>query len=133
MLSGVIREAKLSTADKRLVDMSTVANPANGVREPTAAKLMQRAMQQVFTPEGKALAEEARKRGILQDYTRQYLEASDFSSLNGRHTLQMLQQKIDDGVTLASKITGHMLAEDFSRTLVMNAMWDIAKQARLRK
>ena len=131
LLSGVIREAKLSTADKRLVDMSTVANPANGVREPTAAKLMQRAMQQVFTPEGKALAEEARKRGILQDYTRQYLEASDFSSLNGRHTLQMLQQKIDDGITFASKITGHMLAEDFSRALVMNAMWDIAKQARL--
>lgn len=131
LLSGVMREAKLYTKDARLVDMSTVVNPANGVREPTAAKLMQRAITNVFTPEGKALAAEARKRGILQDYTRQYLEASDFSSLNGRHTLQHMQQKIDDITGLLSKATGHMIAEDFSRTMVMNVMWDIAKQARL--
>ena len=131
LLSGVIREAKLYTQDARLVDMTTVRNPATGIREPSAAKLMQAAMTKVFTPEGKLLAEEARKRGILQDYTRQYLEASDFSSLNGRHTLQNLQQKVDDTITFASKVTGHMLAEDFSRTLVMNVMWDIAKQAKL--
>lgn len=131
LLSGVIREAKLSTRDARLVQMSTVRNPTNGALEPTTAKIMTDAMRTVFTPEGKALMEEARKRGILQDYTRQYLEATDFSSLNGRHTMQQLQEKVDTLISKASVITGHMFAEDFSRALVMNSMWRIAKTSGL--
>ena len=131
MLSGVIREAKLSIAERRLVDMTTVANPVNGAREMSTAKLLQDSITFMWSKEGRELLAEARKRGILQDYTRQYIEASDFSSLNGRHTINDIQSKIDGLVDVASKATGHMFAEDFSRAWVMNAMWKIAKEAKL--
>lgn len=132
LLSGIIREAKVSMADPAIVRLTTVRNPANGVLEMNANKLMADSVRMVFSPAGKQLMEEARKRGILQDYTRQYIDATDFSSLNGRHGIQQLQAKVDGLVHLASKATGHMIAEDFSRAIVMNSMWKIAKAGGLK-
>ena len=131
LLSGVMREAKVALRDADLARMTTVTNPANGVAEMSSMKLLHNAMKTLFSPQGKATAEEATKRGILQDYTRQYLEAADFTSLNGRHTLNDIQQKIDKYVNLGSKLTLHQLSEDFSRRVVMHTMMEIAEKAGL--
>ena len=123
---GAIKEAKLalkgSEAGKRLVDMTTVVNPVNGVREPSAAKLMADAIHNFFTPEGAAFGEKLRERFILTDYQRQYLEAHDYSSLNGRHTLNTVQQKVDQLATFGSKFTLHQKSEDMSRFIVAWSM-----------
>jgi hypothetical protein len=131
LLHGAIKEAKLALkgteAGRRLVDMTTVVNPANGVREPSAAKLMTDAIQNWFTKEGSEFAEELRKRFILTDYNRQYLEAHDYSSLNGRHTLNTVQQKVDQLATFGSKFTLHQKSEDMSRFMVAWSMKKIAE------
>lgn len=123
---GAIKEAKLalkgSEAGQRLVDMTTVVNPVNGVREPSAAKLMADAIHNFFTPEGAAFGEKLRERFILTDYQRQYLEAHDYSSLNGRHTLNTVQQKVDQLATFGSKFTLHQKSEDMSRFIVAWSM-----------
>lgn len=136
---GVIREAKMALrgtdAGARLLDMTTVLNPANGAREPTATKLLSTGIRNVFVRNEATmeLAEALRKRGVLADYTRQYLEAHDFSSLNGRHTIQQLQQKIDNIMDKGGKITGHMLAEDMSRLWIADAVRQIGEVRGLSK
>lgn len=135
MLAPVIREAMLAAPPQQrnlIARMTTVVNPANGVAEPTMMKILGKAIKDTFTGKDKLRAEEALRRGITQDYTRQFLEATDFSSLNGRHTLQQIQEKIDKITTLLSKATMHQRAEDFSRRMVMNAMMDIAEAAGLK-
>lgn len=136
---GVVREAKVALrgtdAGKRLLDMTTVLNPANGAREPTATKLLSTGIRNVFVRNEATmeLAEALRKRGVLADYTRQYLEAHDFSDLNGRHTIQQLQQKVDNVMDVGSKITGHMLAEDMSRLWIADAVRQIGEVRGLSK
>lgn len=129
--SGVIREAKRALAGTaqgaRLQAMTTVVNPASGLREPTTIKLFAKATHAYFTDSGAVFAEELRKRGILTDYTRQFLDASDFSSLNGRHTLQDLQQKLDNLGEFVGKYSGHQKAEDFSRFLVAHALKEVGE------
>lgn len=131
LLHGAIKEAKLALkgtdAYKRLVEMTTVANPANGLREPSAAKLMTESIQKWFTKEGAEFAEKLRERFILTDYNRQYLEAHDYSSLNGRHTLNTVQQKVDQLATFGSKFTLHQKSEDMSRFMVAWSMKRIAE------
>lgn len=134
MLSGVVREAMLAAPPKQraeIANMVTVRNPANGVAEPSMMKIMGEGIRKAITGADKDRAAEALKRGILQDYHRQFMEATDFSSLNGRHTLQMMQEKFDKLATVASRSTLHQRAEDFSRRIVMNAMMDIAERAGL--
>lgn len=123
---GAIKEAKLALAGtqagKNLVNMTTVVNPVNGMREPTAAKLMADAIHNWFTPEGAAFADKLRERFVLTDYNRQYLEAHDYSALNGRHTLNTVQQKVDQLATFGSKFTLHQKSEDMSRFIVAWSM-----------
>lgn len=97
------------------------------MREPSAAKLMADAIKNWFTPEGAAFAEKLRERFILTDYNRQYLEAHDYSSLNGRHTLNTVQQKVDQLATFGSKFTLHQKSEDMSRFMVAWSMKKIGE------
>lgn len=131
LLHGAIKEAKIALAGtqagKNLVNMTTVVNPVNGMREPSAAKLMADAIHNWFTPEGAAFAEKLRERFILTDYNRQYLEAHDYSSLNGRHTLNTVQQKVDQLATFGSKFTLHQKSEDMSRFMVAWSMKKIGE------
>lgn len=131
LLHGAIKEAKIALAGtqagKNLVNMTTVVNPVNGMREPSAAKLMADAIKNWFTPEGAAFAEKLRERFILTDYNRQYLEAHDYSSLNGRHTLNTVQQKVDQLATFGSKFTLHQKSEDMSRFMVAWSMKKIGE------
>lgn len=130
---GVIREAKMALrgtpAGKRLLEMTTVANPVNGMREPSATKMLAVSIKNVFSknPATVEMAEELRKRGILTDYTRQYMEAHDFSALNGRHTLQAVQQKVDTLLEHGSKITAHMYAEDTSRLWIADSIRQVCE------
>ena len=131
LMSSIVREAKQALAGtengKRLAALTTVRNPGTGLVEPTAAKLMIGAVKAIFSAEGKEFAAELRKRYILDDPTRIYLEAQDFSSLNGRHTLRDVQQKIDDFMKIAQKPFMHRLAEDMSRLLVAHAFKQVAE------
>lgn len=134
LLSAVVREALVAAPPPgrtAIAQALHVMNPVSGVAEPSANKVMANALKTIFTDEGKALAEQGRKRGILTDETRQFLEAADTSSLNGRHTIQDLQKAVDKVMDFGSKISWHRLSEDFTRRWVMNAMWDIAKKSGL--
>lgn len=130
---GVLREAKAALrgtdAGKRLLEMTTVANPVNKQLEPTASKLLAVSIKNVFAKNADTMemAAELRKRGILTDYTRQYLEAHDFSALNGRHTLQQVQQKVDTLLEKGSKITAHMFSEDVSRLWIADSVRQICE------
>lgn len=131
LASGLLREAKTALAGtaegRRLAELTTVINPGTKRAEPTAAKLFMRAVTAFFSPDGKKFAEELRKRYILDDPTRVYLEAQDFSSLNGRHTLGTIQQKIDQFMQIAQKPFMHRLSEDFGRFIVAHAFKEIAE------
>lgn len=131
LYSGVVREAKRALAGtpagRRLRDMTTVVNPANGVREPSAAKLFMNATKEYFTDAGRRFGDELRSRAILTDYQREFLDASDFSSLNGRHTLMDVQDRLTRMSELVGKYSGHQRAEDFTRFVVAHALKEIGE------
>lgn len=114
----VLQELKQSLRGERLrqlQNMTSVVNPANGVSEPTAAKLLFEATAKFFSDEGKEFLGELRRRHIVTDYLTQYLDAMDFSTLNGTHTLQAISDKVDKLAAFASKFSGFNLAEELTR------------------
>jgi len=128
---GTIREAKRALAGtkagEQLLEMTTVTHPVTGLREPTAAKLLANAVKQYFTDSGKEFAAQLARRGILSDLESQFRDASDFSSLNGRHTLMDVQNSIDKWTTLLSKYTAHQHAENMSRFMIAHALKEVGE------
>lgn len=107
-LKGTARGADLE-------NMTTVVNPANGMREPTAQKLVLEGTQKFFTEEGKQFIKELKDRNIVSDYLVQYLDTLDFSTLNGNHRLHNVSKKIDDIAQHLSKYSGFRFSEEFTR------------------
>lgn len=130
LLSPVIREAKNalkgSEQGKQLLELTTVVNPANGVREPTAFKMMANSTARWASGEAKDFVAELTKRGFLHDDARKYVEAMDFSGFTGNHTVQAVD-RFNDKLAKLSKYTGHKLSEDFSRFLVADAMRQVCE------
>ena len=121
----VIREAMRNSQD--VYDLMHVPNPAAGRLEPSPMKVFWRAIKSFWSKEGKADIEEMRKRGILTDYLKEYLEAQDFSQLTGRHSLKTLNDTVTKMGEFGSKWSLHRFSEDFSRYVVAASIKDIAK------
>ena len=126
LLSGVMQEARTAlkgTANgAKLEGLLHVRNPAGSFNEPTSAKLMMRATQRFWSPEGKQFVAELQERGILPDYLKQYLEAMDFSELTGRHSMKQVNDVIDKMAKFGGKFTRHDFMESFTRYIVADSM-----------
>lgn len=129
----VIQEAKAAlrgTENGRKLDsLTSVVNPANGVAEPTAAKLFADGTKAFFSPEGKEFMQGLRDRNIVSDYLIQYLDTLDFSAFNGSHNLRMIGDKIDKVADFGSKFSGFRLSEEFTRFQVA---WAVKQVGELR-
>lgn len=123
LMLPAVREAIANSREVRKI--LSVHNPALGVAEPSPMRLMFKAVQRFWKPEGKQMMEEARKRGILTDYLKEYVEAQDFSSLTGRHSMQALNDAVDKLGAFGGKWSAHRFAEDFSRFLVISSLHDV--------
>lgn len=127
----VISEAKQAlrgtAAGQRLEEMTTVLNPANGTREPSTLKLFTNATKKFFSQDGKDFLAQLRERNIVSDYLNQYLEAIDFSQINGRHTMKVVNDKIDALARFGSKWSGFSHSEEFTRFQVAHSVWEIGK------
>jgi hypothetical protein len=125
LMMPVLMEAKQALAGtkaaQRLENMTTVINPANGMKEPSAARLMFDATRAFWSPEGRQFMQQLRDRGIVSDYLRQYQEVMDFSQINGRHAMKEVNDKIDSMAELASRFTGFTFSEEFTRFVVAHA------------
>ena len=114
----VLRELQTSLrgpAKKQLDDMTSVINPASGLREPTPAKLFFEGTQKFFTEEGKEFLGQMRDRNIISDYLIQYLNDMDFSEFTGNHTLKQVGNKVDRLALRLSKVSGFTFTEEFTR------------------
>lgn len=131
LMLPVLQEAKIALkgtpAGDRLREATTVLNPANGEREPSVGKLMAKAVTSFWSEEGKAFRQELRDRNIINDHISQFLQVTDMSQLNGRHTMQAINDKIDKLAHFGSKFSGFNFAEEFTRFLVAHAVKDIAE------
>jgi len=120
----VIREAMRNS--QAVHDLLHVHNPAMGMKEPSPMKLFTRAVKTYWSPEGKQLVAQMKERGILTDYLKEYMEAQDFSSLTGRHSLKVLNDKITQVGEFGAKWSAHRFSEEFSRYLVAASIKDVA-------
>lgn len=131
LMLPVLQEAKLSLRGteqgQRLKAAIGVTNPATGEVEPTTAKLMMNATRAFWSDEGKGFLQEMKDRNIISDHLSQYLQVTDMSQLNGRHTMKAVNDKIDQVAYYGSKVSGHNFAEEFSRFLVAHAVKDLAE------
>lgn len=110
-----------------LESLTTVVNPANGVKEPSVAKLLYGGARRFWSDEGKQFMQELRSRGIVNDYLRQYQEVMDFSQLNGRHQMKAINDKIDGLAEFGSRWSGFTLSEEFTRFSVAHAAYEIGR------
>ncbi len=120
----VIREAMRNS--QAVHDMLHVHNPALGLKEPSPMKLFARAIKTYWSPEGKQFLSQMKGRGIVTDYLKEYLEAQDFSSLTGRHSLKAVNDAITKVGDFGSKWSAHRFSEEFSRYLVAASVKDVA-------
>jgi hypothetical protein len=109
----------------KLDALTSVINPATGDKEPTVMKLLTRGTKAFWSDEGKAFMAQLRERGIVNDYLRQYQEVMDFSQLNGRHQMKMVNDKIDKLAEFGSRWSGFTMSEEFTRFVTAHAAWEI--------
>lgn len=128
LLSPVLKEAKefmKGPGRAQLDELTSVVHPDSGLREPSVMKMMTRATRAFFSDEGKEFLTELRQRGIVADYLQEYVDATDFSMLNGRHTLQTVNHKIEQLARFGGKYTGFTLAEEFTRFVTAHSIKQI--------
>lgn len=132
LMLPVLKEAKQALraanpeAYAQLENLTTVVNPANGMKEPTVMKMLMKSVSNFFSEDGKQFMEELRGRGLVPDYLSQYLDATDLSTLNGRHTLAAVNDRIDKMAKFGGKFSGFQFSEEFSRFLVADSVRQIA-------
>lgn len=125
----VLTEAKQALrgpAAAELSHLTSVLNPATGLREPSAMKLFAEGTKEFWSDSGKEFMRQLKERGIVTDYLRQYQDAMDFSALNGRHSLATVNDKIDKLANFGSKWSGFTFSEEFTRFQVAYAAKRIA-------
>lgn len=131
MALPVLMEAKQALkgteAGARLKAATTVINPANGMAEPTSAKLLAKAATKFWSDEGKLFAQELKSRNIISDEIQRFHEVTDMAELNGRHTMKQVNDKIDKLAKYGSYWSGHNFAETYSRFSVAWAIKDICE------
>lgn len=125
MTLPVIREALRNSAEVH--NLLHVANPVLGTAEPTPMKIFFNAVRALWSPEGKQFMQEARDRTILSDYMREYVEAQDFSTLTGRHSITALNDKVNKLREFGGKWTGWRFAEDFSRFVAAHSIKQVCE------
>lgn len=131
LMLPILQEAKISLRNaesgQRLKGAISVTNPATGEADPTSAKLLFNATRAFWSDEGKVFLQEMKDRNIISDHLSQYLQVTDMSQLNGRHTMKAVNDKIDQVAYFGGKWAGHNFAEEFSRFLVAHSVKDLAE------
>lgn len=127
----VVMEAKEalrgSRAGQVLENATSVINPINGLPEPSSAKLIAAGYKKYFSEDGRAFLQQLRERGIVNDYLEQYLDAMDMRQINGQHTLEVVNEKINQLTKFGSTFSGFKHSEELGRFVVANAIWEIGK------
>lgn len=131
LLAPVLKEAKESLRGSHrydeLVDLTTTTQPDTGLREPSISKLIGNSIRRFFSDEGKQFLSELRDRGLVSDYINEYVDATDFSMLNGRHNLAAVNHKIENLARIGGKFTKFQFAEEFTRFLAADAVRQIGE------
>lgn len=131
LMSPVLKEAQEAlrgTARRAELDkLTTVIHPGSGLKEPTVMKMASRSIKRFFTEDGKQFLNELRNHGVVPDYLQEYLDATDFSRINGRHAMKDVNHVMDKMAKFGSKFSGFKFAEEFSRFLVADSVRQIAE------
>jgi len=129
LTSGVLKEAQAALrgtkAGGKLDALTSTTVPGTNVREPTAAILMGNATAAFFTPKGRKFIDDLKNRGIINDYLQHYLDAMDFSELNGSHTMSKVNNWINRVGNLGGNWSPFKHTEEFSRFIAAHTAYQI--------
>lgn len=130
LLNPAIREALENTSPEGVENAATLIGnvtqklPNSQMKIPSPMVMMMRGGKRFFTPEGKALAYEARRRHLINDMVSDFLQTADISDLEGLDSVSRAKGSIDKFINFGSKYTGYDFAEQYTRYICV----DVAKQ-----
>lgn len=104
--------------------LTGVVHPTTGIVEPNIHKLYFKGVARGFSsqPDAVEFRNALKDRGIISDYIGQFLETTDMSQLNGSHTYEKVQAKLNDVAGFVSKYSGHTKSEEVARFAIADAV-----------